>query len=88
MHLAIHITDTALAHVVMRCPTCVRTLDSFRPSAHITTQNLSYDRDRNGFRVTVLHLPSTKAANSEGEDVYWATQEGDTDPSAALQNHL
>ncbi len=66
----------------------VRTLDSFRPSAHITTQNLSYDQDRNGFRVTVLHLPSTKAANSEGEDVYWASQEGDTDPSAALQNHL
>jgi len=66
----------------------VRTLDSFRPSAHVTTQNLSYDQDRNGLKVTVLHLPSTKAAGSEGEDVYWAEQEGETDPTAALQNHL
>ncbi len=36
----------------------------------------------------MLHLPSTKVASSEGEDVYWASREGDTDPSAALQNHL
>jgi hypothetical protein len=27
-------------------------------------------------------------AGSEGEDVYWASQEGVTDPTAALQNHL
>ena len=65
-----------------------RTLTSFRPNAHITTRNLSYDQDRNGFKVTVLHLPTTKVAGQEGEDVYWATQGGDTDPSAALQNHL
>ncbi len=32
----------------------VCTLDSFRPSAHVTTQNLSYDQDRNGLKVTVL----------------------------------
>jgi len=66
----------------------VRTLDSFSPNAHVTVRNLSYDQDRNGFKVTVLHLPKTKAAGSEGEDVYWATQEGDTDPTVALQNHL
>jgi len=65
-----------------------RTLQSFSPSTHITTQNLSYDQDRNGHKVTVLHLPKTKMASSEGEDVYWASQEGDTDPTAALQNHL
>jgi hypothetical protein len=29
-----------------------------------------------------------KVAGSEGEDVYWATQDGDTNPSVALQNHL
>jgi hypothetical protein len=66
----------------------VRTLQTFKPSLHVTTRNLSYDQDRNGLKVTVLHLPRTKMAGSEGEDVYWASQEGDTDPTAALQNHL
>ena len=66
----------------------VRTLESFNPSAHVTTRNLSYEQDRNGIKVTVLHLPRTKMASTEGEDVYWASQYGDTDPAAALLNHL
>ena len=65
-----------------------RTINAFSPSAHVTTQHLSYDQDRNGFKVTVLHLPRTKAAGSEGEDVYWASQEGGTDPTEALAQHL
>jgi hypothetical protein len=36
----------------------------------------------------VLHLPRTKSAGNEGEDVYWASQNGDTDPTAALEHHL
>ena len=66
----------------------VRTQNCFNANKHVTVQNLSYDQDRNGLRVTVLHLPSTKVANSEGEDVYWVSQNGDSDPTAALQNHL
>lgn len=66
----------------------VRTLQSFNPSAHVTLQNLSYDQDRSGLKVTVLHLPKTKMGGNEGEDVYWASQDGETDPSAALQSHL
>ena len=66
----------------------VRTLNSFSPSTHITPRNLSYDQDRGGNKVTVLHLPRTKTAGNAGEDVYWATQDGDTDPTAALQQHL
>jgi hypothetical protein len=66
----------------------VRTLTSFNPNEHVTTQNLTYNQDRNGFKVTVLHLPMTKVAGPEGEDIYWATQVGNTDPSVALQNHL
>ena len=66
----------------------VRTQTSFNQNKHVTTQNLAYEQDRNGLKVTTLHLPSTKVASSEGEDVYWATQDGDTDPTAALQNHL
>ena len=65
-----------------------RTLGSFSPSTHVTPQHLSYDQDRNGLKVTVLHLPRTKSAGSEGEDVYWASQEGDTDPTKALAQHL
>lgn len=61
----------------------VRTLNSFDPNKHITTQNLSYDQDQNSFKVTVLHLPTTKVAGNEGEDVYWATQDSDTDPTAS-----
>ena len=66
----------------------VRTIGSFCPNTHITIQNLSYDQDRDGHKVTVLHLPRTKVAGNEGEDVYWATQNGETDPTEALENHL
>ena len=64
------------------------TLGSFSRSTHVTPLNLSYDQDRNGLQVTVLHLPRTKAAGNEGKDVYWATQEGDTDLTVALAQHL
>jgi len=66
----------------------VQTLGSFSPNTHITLQYLSYDQDRNGLKVTVLHLPRTKAVGNEGEDVYWASQEGDTDPTKVLAQHL
>ena len=66
----------------------VRTLTGFNPNAHVTTQNLTYQQDRHSYKVTMLHLPSTKSAGAEGEDVYWASQQGDTDPEVALQNHL
>ena len=66
----------------------VQTLQKFNPSTHITRQNLAYDQNRNGLKVTVLHLPRTKMVGSEGKDVYWATQGDETDPTAALQSHL
>ena len=66
----------------------VRTLSSFDPNVHITTRHLSYDQDRNNLKVTVLHLPRMKSAGNEGEDVYWASQNDDTDPTAALEHHL
>jgi hypothetical protein len=66
----------------------VQTLNSFNPNKHVAVRNLSYDQDCNGFQVTVLHLPATKVAGSKGKDIYWASQTGDTDPTAALQNHL
>ena len=65
-----------------------RTLSAFNPNTHVTLQHLSYNQDRNGLKVTVLHIPKMKAAGNEGEDVYWASQEGGTDPTAALAQHL
>ena len=63
-------------------------LDAFSPVSHITPINLRIDRDPNGLEVTVLHLPSTKAAPLEGEVVYWSSHPGPTDPYAALESHL
>ena len=65
-----------------------QTLGSFSPNTHVTPKHLSYNQDCNGLKVTVLHLPRTKSAGSEGEDVYWASQEGNTDPTKALAQHL
>jgi hypothetical protein len=66
----------------------VCTLGAFDPNKHVTIQNLSHDQDQNSYKVTVLHLPSTKVTSREGKDVYWASQDGDTDLTATLQNHL
>ena len=38
--------------------------------------------------MTNMHLPRSKAAQEKGEAIYWAKQEGITDPRTALANHL
>ena len=63
-------------------------LDAFSPSRHVTVANLRVDRNADGLEVTVLHLPHTKAAPLEGEDVFWSSHPGPTDPYSALDNHL
>jgi hypothetical protein len=50
--------------------------------------NVSNTVDRNNLPVTKLHIPSTKSSPLEGEDVFWAAQEGPSDPKAALENHF
>jgi hypothetical protein len=62
-------------------------LDAFSPSSHVTTANLRVDRNSSGLEVTVLHIPLTKAAPLEGEDVFWSSHPGPTDPYEALENH-
>lgn len=63
-------------------------LDAFDPERHVTTAHLRRDSNRNGVEVMVLHVPRTKVAPVEGEDVFWARQEGLSDPYHALDNHL
>jgi hypothetical protein len=40
----------------------VRKLEGFDSSRSISRKHLSYDQDQNGFKVTVAHLPKTKAS--------------------------
>jgi hypothetical protein len=61
---------------------------AFDPSQHITPSNLRTETDRNHLEVTVLHVPHTKAAPIEGEDVFWCRQHGPTDPYEAMAIHF
>ncbi|KAI0915750.1 hypothetical protein AcV5_010472 [Taiwanofungus camphoratus] len=61
---------------------------AFDHQTHVTPSDISTRQDRHGLDVTVFHIPRTKVAAVEGEDVYWATQMGLADPAAALANHL
>ena len=63
-------------------------LDAFSPDQHVTLANLRVDHNAGGLEVTVLHLPRTKAAPLEGEDIFWSSHPGPTDPYDALNNHL
>jgi integrase len=62
-------------------------LNAFDPAKHVTPANLRTEANQNGMEVTVLRVPSTKAAPLEGEDIYWSCQHGPTDPYEALANH-
>ena len=62
-------------------------LEGFDPEKSITQNHLTYGEDHNRLKVTTLCLPETKTSNT-GEDVFWATQTGLTNPEAVLQHHL
>ncbi|KAH9913590.1 uncharacterized protein B0H18DRAFT_1088013 [Fomitopsis serialis] len=64
-------------------------LNSFQPSHHVKPSDVRHDEDRHGYKVTVIHLPTTKVAPLEGEDVYWAAQPGmPFDPGETLASHM
>lgn len=62
-------------------------LDAFDPAQHVTPANLRMETNQSGMETTVLHVPKTKAAPIEGEDIFWSRQHGPTDPCEALANH-
>jgi hypothetical protein len=63
-------------------------LDAFNPRIHVKGSDVSDDeRDRNNLKQTTFFLPWTKAAKEKGETIFWAKQDGITDPHAALENH-
>ncbi|OCH88221.1 hypothetical protein OBBRIDRAFT_813754 [Obba rivulosa] len=67
----------------------VRTLASFDPNIHVKCCDWRLERDRNGLEQTTFFIPrmNLKCALG-GEDIYWAAQQGPTDPAVAFRNHL
>ena len=63
-------------------------LTSFDPSQHVTPSNLRTETNRDNLKATVLHIPHTKAAPIEGEDIFWSRQHGPTDPYEAMNIHF
>jgi len=61
---------------------------AFDPRAHVKRSDLGESKDRNGFKTTTLHVPKTKSSPNEGEHLYWAKQQGTSDPESALRKHL
>lgn len=66
----------------------VPSLKSFNPLNHVTPAQVRTGRDKNGFECTIIHVPHTKADQQTGEDIYFPSQLGDTDPSSKLRHHM
>ena len=66
----------------------VPNLLAFDPKIHVKRSNLGKSIDRGGLETTTIHVPETKANRTQGESIYWAQQEGDSDPKSALSRHL
>ena len=65
----------------------VPSIEKFDPTIHVKRCDIRYSEDHHSLKVTVFALPRTKCSIS-GEDVYWAAQDGLTDPAHLLENHL
>ncbi|KAG1800682.1 uncharacterized protein BJ212DRAFT_1450139 [Suillus subaureus] len=74
----------------------VKTIKGFNPKKHISRAGVSESTDQHGFLfllhngnpITKFHIPSTKTYTTTGEDTFWATQDGLSDPRAVLINHF
>jgi hypothetical protein len=65
----------------------VPNLKDFDPARHVKPSDVREESDCNDNQVTVFTIPRTKT-KVDGEDVFWAAQEGPTDPKAAWAHHL
>lgn len=62
-------------------------LAAFDAAVHVKPSDVRSVRDRNGLEETAFFIPRTKAAAS-GEDIFWARQNGLSDPETAWLTHL
>ena len=59
----------------------VAKLDGFNPNIHVKISDVQQGvRDRNNLEETVIFILWTKAAREKGEKIFWAKQDGITDP--------
>lgn len=64
-------------------------LNGFDPDRHVKITNVRHDvEDRNGLKQTTIFIPWTKSAMEKGEEIFWAEQNGPTDPQRALAEHI
>ena len=66
----------------------VPSLSAFDPKRHVKRSDLGESIDRRGLRTTSIHVPITKGNQNEGESLYWAKQDGPSNPESALKKHL
>ena len=66
----------------------VQNLSSFNPGVHVKRSDVGEKVDKKGFKMTTIHVFETKANYTEGEDLYWARQNGPSNPENALQRHF
>ncbi|VDB90673.1 unnamed protein product [Peniophora sp. CBMAI 1063] len=62
-------------------------LSSFLPGKHVKLSDYRHTRSSDGSEAHTFHLPSTKCAPVDGEDVYFIRQSGPANPVDAFENH-
>jgi len=87
---AIHATlTTAFWGTARLGEVTVPKLNGFNPAIHVKVSDVQQGvRDRNNLEQTVIFIPWTKVAKEKGEKIFWAKQQGITDPQTALANHF
>ncbi|KAF5347526.1 hypothetical protein D9758_014520 [Tetrapyrgos nigripes] len=63
-------------------------LTDFKSADFITRADVCVGKDQNNFEAPIFHIPKTKSSPVHREDVFWAKQQGPTDPDTHLQNHF
>ena len=66
----------------------VKNLSAFDPEIHVKRSDIGESVDRKGLKTTTIFIPETKASRVEGENLYWAKQDGESDPESAMERHL
>ena len=86
---AVRACAAALFFGIARCgELTVPNLGSFDPKRHVKRSDVRTETHRDGYSVTVIHIPVTKTKPTEGQDICFAEQSGPINPVAALQNHF
>lgn len=93
LHAAVWACVTSLFYGMARSgELTVPNLKAFDGSLHPDISCIIPHQTRHGFAVTIIRLPSTKMSKkdgkSDGEEIFWAAQNDETDPAAALANHI